>query len=263
VTGKQLLWMAAMAAPVMTGFAAQLKFDVASVKPVDQPWLEVKPKRSGGRITWSTDLRHMLEYAYKLQVWRVSGNLPGSAFIFAIDAETDPAATDDQVRQMFQSLLADRFKLQARLVPKEVEGFAITVARNGPKMKQAQPDDAPPELPEWFLRRATATTVADVEGKAVATGEGAGITAITGRRVPMQQLADALQLVLQLNVFDRTGLTGKYYFGLKFASQDAPADVEAPSLFSAIQDLGLKLEKQKGTVDMLVVEHIETIPTEN
>jgi uncharacterized protein (TIGR03435 family) len=52
-------------------------------------------------------------YAYHLQDWRISGPLPGSDFIYAVDATTASAATEDQVRLMFQSLLADRFRMAA------------------------------------------------------------------------------------------------------------------------------------------------------
>jgi uncharacterized protein (TIGR03435 family) len=244
-----------------TAATALPKFEVASVKAVPQPWPEMRPKRSGGRITWTTDLRHLVEYAYRLQVWRVSGPLPGSDFIYAVDATTDLAATEGQVRLMFQSLLADRFKMAAHRVTKDVDGYALTVARSGLKIKEAKADDQPVPLPEWFQR--SRAGAADLEGKTVATGEGPGITAITGRGVSMFQFTEALQLVLQLNVFDKTGLPGNYYFALKFAEEEAPADTDVPSLFTAVQDLGLKLEKQKVPVEMLIIDRIDKVPTEN
>ena len=165
------------------------------------------------------------------------------------------------MRLMLQSLLAERFKMAAHRETRDVDGYALTVARSSPRIKEAKANDPPAPLPEWFQGRRPA--LADLEGKTVATGEGPGIVAITGRRVSMVQFADALQLVLQLNVFDKTGLTGNYYFALRFAKEDAPADTDAPSLFAAVQDLGLKLEKQKGPVEMLIIDHIDKVPTEN
>jgi uncharacterized protein (TIGR03435 family) len=77
-------------------------------------------------------------------------------------------------------------------------------------------------------------------------------------------LADELSENLSAFVLDQTGLTGKYYFGFRFQSVSRPSDqADSPSIFSAVQDeLGLRLDKQKGPVEMLVVDHLEK-PSEN
>ena len=49
---------------------------------------------------------------------------------------------------------------------------------------------------------------------------------------------------------------------MEYATGDNP-DAPLPDLFSAVRELGLRLEKYKGPVEMLVVDHIEGIPTEN
>jgi bla regulator protein blaR1 len=282
--GKKLLLtvfaIAAVAGPVALGMlhpsrthaqtqpeprtAAPLSFDVTSVKPVEQPWLQIAPQRSGGRITWTTDLHYLVGYAYHLSDWRISGPLPGSDHIYAFDVTTSPEATEDQVRLMFQSLLADRFKMEARRVTKEVEGYALTVSKNGPKIKEAKPGEEPAALPEWFQSPKRTVAAADLEGKIAATIQAPGVGAITGRRVSMLQLTEALQRVLRVAVVDQTNLSGKYYFAFEFAQENHPDDTVVPSLFSAIQEsLGLKLEKHKGPVEMLVVDRIEKTPTEN
>jgi len=60
-------------------------------------------------------------------------------------------------------------------------------------------------------------------------------------------------------VVDRTGLTGNWNFDLRFAADvGAPADPDAPSLFTALQEqLGLKLESARGPVDVLVIDDIQ------
>ena len=102
-----------------------------------------------------------------------------------------------------------------------------------------------------------------MEGHVVSTLSGPGIGNLTGRRVTMLQFSEALQRVLQVAVLDHTGLTGNYYFGLQYATGTATPEVTLPDLFSAVKELGLKLEKHRGPVEMLVVEHIEKTPTEN
>lgn len=238
----------------------QFKFDVASVKVSPQPYLVILPKRSGGHLAWTTDLTYLLTYAFRLQAWQISGPIPGSRNIYAVDAVTDPNATDDQVRLMFQSLLIDRFKLEAHHVSKDVEGFALTVAKNGPRIPAAKDGDQPAEMPEWFRKNVAS---ADLEGKVVSTVPAPAVVAVTGRRVTMLQFSEALQRVLRLPVLDQTGLTAKYYFAVQFAQPDHTDDANMPDLATAIQDLGLKLVKHKGPVEMLVVDRIETVPTEN
>lgn len=243
--------------------AEALHFEVASVKPVDQPWLQVYPQRSGDRITWTTDLRYIVEYAYHLKEWRVIGAIPGSAHIYAFDVKTAPNAPEEQVRLMFQSLLADRFKLAAHRETREAEGYALTVAKNGPRIQPVKGDEPPAPLPEWF-HSVPAGDMGKMENKVVASIPRKGAVAITGRRATMLQLTESLQTVLRVSVLDQTGLSGNYYFGFEFARDDTDDDPVAPPLAAVIQkELGLKLEKHKGPVEFLVIDHIETAPTEN
>jgi uncharacterized protein (TIGR03435 family) len=272
--GKKLslatLGIAAAAVPLAIGLAhpariraqtaAPPRFEVASVKVSALPYLAVAPQRSGGRISWTTDLRYVLEYAYRLQIWRVTGPVPGSSSIYEFEVVTRPDATDDQVRLMFQTLLIERFKMTVHRETKEVEGYTLTVAKGGPKLQEAKDSEMPP-LPEWS--RAHTGDRANMEGHVVSTLEGPGIGNMAGRRVTMPQFSEALERVLQVAVVDETGLTGKYYFGFQYATATATPDVSLPDLFSAVKDLGLRLEKHKVPVEMLVVDHLEKTPTNN
>ena len=76
----------------------------------------------------------------------------------------------------------------------------------------------------------------------------------------MEQFAYRIQSILNAPVFDRTGLSGQYYFDVGFANND---DVAFPDLIAAVKDLGLKLERQRGPVEFLVIDHIAKAPTEN
>src|SRR5437763_15934034 len=88
---------------------AQPVFEVVSVKPVPGDVLQTRPTRSGGRIAWTTDLWYLIGYAYNLPFNRISGPIPDSAHVYRVDATTDPASTEDQIRLRFQSMLAGRF----------------------------------------------------------------------------------------------------------------------------------------------------------
>jgi uncharacterized protein (TIGR03435 family) len=91
------------------------------------------------------------------------------------------------------------------------------------------------------------------------------LVALAFRRNPARtRHALWMQRVLRGMVIDDTGLTGKYYFATEFAQENHPPEVDLPSIFAALQeDLGLKLEKRKSEVEMLVVDRIDRIPTEN
>jgi uncharacterized protein (TIGR03435 family) len=136
----------------------------------------------------------------------------------------------------------------------------MVVAANGPKIKPVKPGDPIAPLPEYF--RGKTGMEALIEGKTMLSAERVG-AALTGRRVSMSQLAEALQEPLRTAVLDRTGLSGNYYFSLVYARDNDP-ESNAPTLFTAMQEeLGLRLEKQRVPVEFLVVDHIEKKPTEN
>jgi uncharacterized protein (TIGR03435 family) len=118
-----------------------------------------------------------------------------------------------------------------------------------------------------------------------------GRSRITGKQVSMQDLADALTLLLSRPVTDETALKAKYDFILTFSSAglsapahrpmgESPLNPEeleaarrsaaaqakdpAPDLFTALQQqVGLKLEPKKGAVELIVIDHAERKPTEN
>ena len=93
--------------------------------------------------------------------------------------------------------------------------------------------------------------------------------------VPMDYFAWRLSLLLDRPVLDQTELTGGYDFDLRFTREPppglpegallngAPIDTSGPTLFQALrQQLGLKLERTKGPVDIIVIDHAEK-PGEN
>ena len=240
-------------------------FEVASVR-VDQGagppvGLSLTPRRTGGRLTWTTTLFMLAQYAHNLPGWRISG-IKSEPIFYTISATMDPAVNEAEVRRMFQGLLIERFGLVAHKESRELSGYALVVAKNGPKLAVATELGEAPPMPEYFKGKSPEA----FEGRIVSSVEGPGTTAITGRGVPVGKLADEISAGLGEFVKDETGLNGKYYFGFKFLRDDFLADgkVEGVSLFTALQDeLGLRLERQKGIVEMLVADKIEKVPTEN
>jgi uncharacterized protein (TIGR03435 family) len=243
--------------------ARRLSFEVASVKPVSDTILSTRPIRKGGRFEWRTDLWYMLGYAYQLQPDRLSGPIPGSGSIYAVEATFDPAASDDDVRLMLQTLLKDRFKMVTHTVTKEVDGYRLSVAASGLRLKEVQPDEKPAPFPDW-LRDTSPTAIERAEGSVWTIGITRDVGAITGRRVSLAQLSGELERLLQVPVSDQTGVKGNFYFAFQYASPSASGDVAVPALSTALQEnLGLRLTPQRGKIDMLVVDHIEKVPVAN
>ncbi|MEP7351748.1 MAG: TIGR03435 family protein [Acidobacteriota bacterium] len=230
------------------------QFEVAAIKPGGDSF-STTPQRSAGRLTWTTQVAYLIGYAYRLDFSHVSGEHLGA--VYTIEAIFEPAATNDQLRSMLQSLLADRFKMRSHGVVTEVDGYALSVGKNGIKMKvadQSAPakdsgdDGSSPISPSYVA--ATAPTL--------------GVTAIAGRRASMSQLVQALGRALGTPLWDQTGLLLNYDFDFRYSADarvDSPTD--APSLTTALQEsLGLTLKKQKGPLETLVVDSIEP-PSEN
>jgi uncharacterized protein (TIGR03435 family) len=240
-------------------------FEVVSVRVIPGTQgvpngFSMNPRRSGGRLSWVTNLELLLRYAFHLPGWRIVRADKDDSF-YAIEATTDASATEEQVRLMLQRMLADRFQFAAHRETKEHQGYSLIVAKSGSKLKDASALTEAPPLPGIFSGKDASA----FEGRVLISREGKGTSALTGRGVSMSQLANTLSESLDAFVVDRTGMTGKYYFSFKFISLNgAVDDSDGPaSLFTALQDeIGLKLEKQKGPVEFLVVDHVEK-PSEN
>jgi uncharacterized protein (TIGR03435 family) len=230
-----------------------LRFDVASVKiPANQNILEARPRRTVGRFRWKTQLMYLLGYAYHMEWWRISERPASGSVslgsIYEIEATTSPDATEGQERLMLQTLLIERFKMVThRETIDAVQGYALTVAKEGPKMEAVKEEKASDDP-------------AISDGWVSAHGPSQGVVVIEGQRATMLQLTENLQRLLSTSALDQTGLTGKYNFQVQFARGDDPADYSA--VVAAVKQLGLKLEKYKGPVEFLVIDHLDKL-TEN
>ena len=145
---------------------------------------------------------------------------------------------------MLQALLADRFGLKVHQETRQLPIYALVVAKGGPRFQPSK-----------------------INGTTVSNGH-AQIT-VTGSDHTVALLAEQLSRTLGRVVVDKTGLDGRYELSLKWTPDDAPGGAgtapadTGPSIFTAIQEqLGLKLESQKGPVPILVVDHID-LPSQN
>jgi uncharacterized protein (TIGR03435 family) len=173
-----------------------------------------------------------------------------------------PSAGGNVEWLMLRKLLEDRFKLTAHAETREMQGYALVMARRdgrlGPQLRRSQVDctSTPPVPP-----------AAKGGGQPqCARRNGPGFTAAVGQ--PISAFLFFLVGQVQRAVIDRTGLTGTWDIELTFSTDGtaAPATTpqdSGPSLFTALQEqLGLRLEPSIGPVQVLVIDRIER-PTEN
>jgi uncharacterized protein (TIGR03435 family) len=241
-------------------------FAVTSVKP--------NPKATGWRLSpdpegWSgtgVTLFTLIQEAYLLvEPGRIEG-IPqwADSDRFDIEVKLDEADAAsfqklpyDQRLPLLQALLADRFRLTAHFEPRIMPIFLLTLAKGGLKMKETTSDELSPRMSKEFAHVSRARS-----------GEFEAVN------MTVAQLTSHLTFWSGRNVVDKTGLTGRYDIKLAWspdsdlgsghsASNDGqspliPPAPAGPSIFTAVQEqLGLKLEPEKGTVQVLVVDHVE------
>jgi uncharacterized protein (TIGR03435 family) len=195
-------------------------------------------------------------------------------------AKVPLGATKDDLRKMLQDLLIDRFKLAVHRETRQMSLYELTVGPDGPKFAVASPTTATEDTGN---SNPGAPFERDAEGfpilpHSTSMGLRPGRGRARSQNEPISWFVEFLANQLAVPVVDRTGLTERYDFVLSWAFETAAAPspgegaVPGPTtldfLRSALIDatqhqLGLRLQPKKGQVEVLVVDHIEKIPTEN
>jgi uncharacterized protein (TIGR03435 family) len=281
---------AGTARPVLAQAAKPLMFDAASVKPISMPagvtvlsgGSIVAGRGSGTQIRRNTggpgtDDPGQIHYPF-ISLKSLLGLALDSYFeirgpgwldtqMVAVDATMPPDTTQEQFREMLRNLLTGRFKLKYHAGKEEAAGYALVVVRNGLKMKRplAGADGCPVPGPQVAGR--TGVSVTAMIGSR---------TCIVGEQATMSEFVDLLKFLLKraagpdappVPVTDSTGLAARYDFTFAFSAAapgSAPEPAEFPDVFSALQSqLGLRLDPRKVSVAVMVVDHMEKVPTEN
>lgn len=235
------------------------QFEVASVRMLE--------KRAGDGITKVSDpgallftahnasLPFLIQMAFGLRMDQIEGGpswMNSTFYDVSAKPDADKGPTYDQLRPMLQQLLAQRFHLQTHTTEKEMKGYSLVVAKGGARLTPSKN-----------------------------AGPVRAYVMFTGLRAPgldLKGFANMLTLALKQPVEDNTGIQGKFDLNLKFANDmnlqvvsnnansavAGEADSSLPSIFTAVQEqLGLKLEPARVPVQMLVIDHVERVPTEN
>jgi bla regulator protein blaR1 len=255
---------------------AQPQFEVASIKRSDEGrdyWPTGGPGTKepttlrchsflGTFLMQAFDLKLLSEMETPNWVWQRP--------MFLLTAKVAPDATREQIPLMFQSLLKERFHLAYHVEKRELSGYRMVVAKNGPKLKKSADDaegadehtiptkmekDGFPNTPgQWNLSYGSKYWMKKQTLSQIAT--------FMGRNSGGKPVVDA------------TGLTGQYDITLYWDpgvrvdtadSESAPVTpgTGQPFLGAVQSQLGLKLEPTKVTLNVFVIDHIDKAPTEN
>lgn len=277
--GFVLCLAAAVQAPVPTGRT----FEAASVKPTKVPDGVIigpnelrgsrkgsdtpVPRNTGGPGTSDPGRIHFPLISLKELLqrgWPSYHDVEGPGWletqVVAVDATMPAATTQEQFQEMLRNLVIERFGLRFHIDSRGINGYSLAVAKGGLKIKESEDQSDS----KWA--RPNPPTRSDDEHFPVYEGSGHWMVSsqvrdrarIQGHQVTMPELARSLGNAMDATVTDATGLTKKYDLSVTY-DHDSPQ-----SLAAALQSqLGLKLDTEKLPVKVMVIDHMERVPSGN
>ena len=223
------------------------KIEVASIRPVPEdrfPKVYYRsPPGSDQFVVRNENLKGLLAWAYTLIDIRQLLNAPGwfdtARWDILLKPEGTSAPDERTMKLLVQQLLRERFELTYHTQTQIFKGYRLIATKNNSRLTKTKGGSA---------SSSAAWNSVD--------------TRILVQNLPLSGLASALIPVLHDPVIDATGIEGNYDFSLKVATLDF-TESTAPSLFSTLTELGLKLEKADIPLQIILIDHINRDPTEN
>jgi len=221
----------------------QPAFEVASVKitpAADIGYFSMTPYGKGRFKMSNATLELLICIAYGVEDSQIV-DAPGwlSSQRYEVDArpEDGVSLSQEEVKPRLQKLLVERFKLATHTQMHEVAGYALVVAKGGPKLKPASSDEK--------------------------TGGFMTPNRLWNPNADMEMLAAMLARPVHRPVIDQTAIQGSFDIDLSYAPEGS-TDSPLPSIFTALQEkMGLRLENHKVPQQTLVIEHVERVPAGN
>lgn len=241
---RRLAWTLAVSWIAIAGRAqapTSSSFEVASVRPSPRGhgYTSVSPPGSTQFNAKNASMKLLLGMAFGVssnQISATMGWIDDQYYDVEAKPEGDSGLSYEQLQAPLRQLLVQRFQLAFHRESKEVSGYAMVVGKNGSRLEKGK--DGP----------ATGYILPD---------------GLRGSAMSMRSLAAMLAISVGRPVVDRTGIAGNYDVDLKFAPNGA-TDSQLPSIFTALQEqFGLKLEPQKVSLEVVVIDHLEKTPSEN
>jgi uncharacterized protein (TIGR03435 family) len=160
---------------------------------------------------------------------------------YDLNAKAADGTDFEAMRPMLRSFLDRELKLQVHTEPRLVDAYSLTTVKEKPNLSTATPD---------------ANAGCEPVGES-----GGGGNHVQCANLTMGDLAKKLENLapayIDRPVVDETGLAGTFDFRLDWIAKKNAETLGGPTLFDALEKLGLKLEAKKLTVPILVVDHAE------
>jgi uncharacterized protein (TIGR03435 family) len=244
-------------------------FEVTSIKDNTSLELDGVFNYTRGRFTVTNlPLRSIIQYAYRIKPYQLI-DAPSWPSRYNIEATIgDPAATNDDMRVMLQNLLADRFGLRIRHENRQVQAYALVLARKdgtlGPNLVRVEAD----------CQKLAAESAVERAAESLQPGQRrppqctmlANNSIIRAFQQPLAPVVEQLERLVGVPLVDQTGLTGNFDLTLRWEGPAPGAELgfdNMGALFTALRDqLGLKLEPTRADADVIVVTSVHR-PTPN
>ncbi len=240
-----------LAVLAISAMAQAASFDAVSIKPNVSAGGISSIRPTAGRVTMeNVSLKKVM-----LNAWAIPDDreyaIVGPDWLttehFDITATFPADAQVTQMREMLQGMLADRFGLALHKETRQLPMYSLVVAKGGPKIRAVE------------------------AGESRTSGRAGHFEAT---KISMQKVADLVAKQAGLPVSNDTGLAGVFDFTLEWspeadlkvgaADPAAASGSSGVSIFTALQEqLGLRLESKKGSVEVLVVDRMQRMPTAN
>jgi uncharacterized protein (TIGR03435 family) len=275
VTAAIFISLAAGSIPVTAQEAPvvepRLMFEVASVKVDTSQTRTPMAWQPGGHFVGSVPAMSLISIGYLVPVYRIEG-MPDWARTqrFLVNARAAREAAIEERPAYYRGLLADRFKIAVHIEPREMDVYTLTLARSdgrlGPGLRRSDVNcDA--VIAENRKRSLSGDRPGPPPpGVRPTCGAIGGITSMTAGAAPLTTLLGMLAQALGRPVLDKTGLVGRFDVDFKAAPPNALPNgplADLPPVSTALEDqLGLKLERGRGSVDVLVIDRLD-MPADN
>ena len=244
-------------------FGQKPAFEVVSIKPAEPSpanMIRMNSSNDAGMARYTNfSVRDLIRVAYRVKDFQIEGPDSMANLRFNVAGKLPEGAPQDQIPEMLQAMLAERFNLSLHRATSEHAIYALIAGKNGPKLKPVE-SAAGPARPGGMM-----VTVDDAGAHLKAPAATLG------------QLGEMISRFSERPIVDMTGIQGQYEFDLVFSpeviqnrggegggqhSSDAPGST-AGSIYDSVQRYGLKLEPRKAPIEMLIVDRVEAMPSEN
>jgi uncharacterized protein (TIGR03435 family) len=236
-----------VAAHLLAQTTPPLAFEVASIKP-SPPLNAMQAMRGQQRVGMKVDaarvdianlsLGDLVRIAYRVKPYQVAGPDWMKAQRFDIIGKVPEGASPDQVPEMLQQLLTERFKLELHRETREHAVYALVAGKNGPKLVETPVDSAASSRsaaaaapggtgPVELSSDASSLIISSERTGPIRLSPGPGGMRLEAKEATMAALAEMLSRILDRPVVDMTGLKGTYQLTLNLSMQDMHAMVKA------------------------------------